>query len=846
MTRVALRGIRAHLGRFAMSVLAVLLGVAFVAGTFALRTMMSSTFDAIVEAGTVGDAYLRGADAISSPEAGGDPTAQARNPIPMSLADQVAEVDGVAHAVPDVSGPIVLVGADGTATATGNGPPSFAMALDPADPSVTVVAGRAPSGPDEIAPESSTLEASGLSIGDTTSVVLGGEVRTVTVVGEVQFGAPIAGATIVFLDPETARQAFAPDGTTSTISVYADPGVSETELVDRIESTVPGLEHVQVLTGDEVRQETKDQIDAALGFVGTFLLIFAGISLFVGGFLIANTFQMIVRQRQREFAMLRAIGASPTQVFGSIVVQAVVVGVLGSALGVGAGVGLVAILRAVLGSMGMELSGQIPLDVFTVVVAVVVGVTLSVAAALVPARRAALTAPVEAMRDDLPTHDRGSVLRAVAGGVLTAAGVAAVVTATVADLGEPGPVLGFGAGAVVIGALMLAPSVVPAGLKVLAAPAVAWMRPLGGLARGNVTRNPRRTASTAGALMIGMALVGAASVLAASTQASTRAIVETESTADFLLQSATRDVPAELVQQVEGLPGVARVDALHVGAATIDGTDAVVVGVDPGIFQHSLDVQVVSGDTASLASGDIVVLKAAAEKNDWAVGDTVDVTAGDGTRSARIGAVIDSRAVQATAMLPRSLYDAVVPSSQSTINTVFVEKTADADAEQVRGEMTAAAKPYVVVSVMDNEQFADQLADQVNQILVILYALLGLSIVIAALGIVNTLALSIAERTREVGLLRAVGLGRLQLAAVVTIESILTAVFGTLMGVAIGAGLASTLPTVFADQGLSTLAVPWAQLGAFVGLAVVVGVVAALWPGVRAARLNVLEAISYE
>ncbi|MDO8107286.1 FtsX-like permease family protein [Isoptericola sp. b441] len=849
MTRVGLRGIRAHLGRFLMSVVAVLLGVAFVAGTFALRTMMSATFDRIVDAGTVGDVYVRGPEVAGGGGPGGDQgpvSGTTRSPIPLSLTDRIATVAGVTDVVPDISGPIVLVGADGTATSSGNGAPSFAMALEPGDPSLSVAAGRAPRGPGEIALESSTMAASGLSVGDTTSVVLGGTVQQATVVGEVRFGAPIAGATIVFLDPKTARQAYAPDGTTSSIAVYADAGISESTLADRVRQELSGASGVQVVTGDTVRTETKDQIASALGFVSTFLLVFAGISLFVGGFLIANTFQMIVRQRQREFAMLRAIGASPTQVFGSILVQAAVVGLLGSGLGIGAGVALVAGLRVVLDRMGMELSGEIPLDGFTVVIALVVGVTLSVLAALVPARRAALTPPVEAMRDDVATHDRASVLRAVAGGVLALAGVGAVLAASVGDLSSPGPVLGLGAACLLLGTLMLAPSAVPGGLRLLAAPAAAALRPLGGLARGNVTRNPRRTASTASALMIGMALVGAASVLAASTQASTRTIVDSEATADFLLQSATRDVPADLASEVSGLPGVGHVDTLHVGPATVGGRDTFVTGVDPGVFDHSLDVPVDSGDTAALASGEIVVLRSMAAAQGWAVGDTVEVTGGAGSREVRIGAIIDSRSLQGTVIAPQSLFDAVVPPAQGSINTVFVEVAAGADGEQVRAELTAAAKPYVVVSVLDKEQFADRLAEQVNQILVILYALLGLSIVIAALGIVNTLALSIAERTREIGLLRAVGLGRLQLATVVTIESVLTAVFGTVLGVAIGAGLASTLPTVFADQGLSTLVVPWGQLGVFLGVAVAVGVVAAVWPGVRAARLDVLEAISYE
>uniref|UniRef100_UPI00202872AF FtsX-like permease family protein n=1 Tax=Actinotalea sp. C106 TaxID=2908644 RepID=UPI00202872AF len=446
MTRVALRGIRSHLGRFLLSVLAVLLGVAFVAGTFSLRTMMSSTFSELVETSTVGDAYVRGAEQIA--DAASADMGAVRTGVPLDLVEEVAAVDGVRTALPEITGPIVLVGADGTAVAAGNGPPSFALAMHAEEPSTELVDGRAPTGLGEVALESATLEASGLAVGDATQVVLGGEITPVDVVGEVSFGAPVAGATIVFLDPVAATEVFAPDGMVSSIAVYAEGDLDEEAVVERLQaalgSTLDGLD-AEVATGEEVRDETRAQVEQILGFVSTFLLVFAAIALFVGAFIIANTFQMTVRQRQREFAMLRAIGASPAQVFTSILVQALVVGVLGSALGVGAGVALVAGLREVFARMGMELSGQIPLDGFTVLVSVLIGTVVSVVAAAVPARRAALTPPVEAMRDDVVVHDRGSVVRAAIGGLLLAGGVASVVVATLADLDEPGMLLGAGA-----------------------------------------------------------------------------------------------------------------------------------------------------------------------------------------------------------------------------------------------------------------------------------------------------------------------------------------------------------------------------------------------------------------
>nr|WP_297426208.1 FtsX-like permease family protein [uncultured Actinotalea sp.] len=844
MTRVALRGIRSHLGRFLLSVLAVLLGVAFVAGTFSLRTMLSSTFTDIISSSLVGDAYLRGAEEVAG-GVGGDPTGgSGRNRIPLEVADEARQVDGVRAVLPDLTGPIVVVGADGTAVISGGGAPSFGVGLHPEDPAASVVAGRAPDGAGQIALESASLEASGLAVGDTTTVVVGEGLSEVEVVGEVAFGAPVAGATIVFLDVATATAVYAADGTVSTMAVYAEDGVTEAQLVERLEAAIDAPE-VAAVTGEDLRTESEESVQQVLGFISTFLLVFAAISLFVGAFIIANTFQMVVRQRQREFAMLRAVGASPAQVFTSILVQALVVGVLGSAAGVGAGVALVAGLRGFFAAMGMELSGRIPLDGFTVLVSVVTGTLVSVVAAAVPARRAALTPPVEAMRDEVAAHERGSVLRAASGAVLLVGGVVAV-AAAVQGVENAGTVLGAGAAAVVVAVLLLAPAVVPPALGVLAAPFVAAVRPLGALARGNVTRLPRRTASTASALMIGMALVGAAAVLATSTQASTRVIVENESTSDLLVQSAAQSVPAEVPGQIAALEGVARADAVRFAAVAVDGETRFTVGLPPGAFGTALDVPLVDGSFEAFADGQVAVQRARAEDEGWAVGDELELAGSLGSRVVTIGAVVESRALGAPVILPEDVFTALVPATEGAIDTVFVVAAEGTDVEALREDVTAVVQPYVVLSVLDNEAFADQLADQVDQVLVILYALLGLSIVIAVLGIVNTLALSIAERTREIGLLRAVGLGRLQLASVVTIESVLTAVFGTVLGVAVGVGLAATLPTVFADEGLSELAIPWGQLGVLVGLAVVIGVVAALWPAIRAARMDVLDAVSYE
>lgn len=859
MIRVALRGVRAHLVRFVLSTLAVALGVAFVVGTFAFRAMLSSTFEDIVATTLTADAYVRGqAPAGESvvPELGaGDPHA----PVPVALADEVAAVDGVARAYADVSGPVVLLGADDEPVVTG-GAPSTAVALHPDDPGLHLTAGAWPAGPGEVALETGAADLSGLRVGDATTVVLGGAPSDVTVSGVFGIGSSTAGAVIVGVDAATAEAAYAPDGTVGTLSVYADPGVSQAALVERLEAVLP--DDAQAVTGDALREETRQGIEQLLGFVETFLLVFAAVALFVGAFIIANTFAMSVRERLRELALLRAVGASPVQVFASVLVQAVVVGLLGSAAGVLLGRALVVLLRWVLATQGMELAGRLPLDTAALGLSIALGTAVSVVAAAVPARRAALVPPVQAMRDDV-APERGTLARGVGGAVLTAVGAgvlwlaASLGSSTAADPTgvawvddlSPRVLLGVGAGAVLVGVLVLSPAVAPRVIRVLAAPVVAAVRPLGGIARGNVTRSPRRTANTAGALMIGMALVAATGVIAASAQASVASIVSQEMRADLMVQSAVGGVPRDVVDALRALPEVGEVDPAEAGsalAAVPDDPDAPretvsLAGVPPTFFPAAIEAPVLAGDPAqALAAGEAVTRRTAARDHDWALGDQVEV----GGRTLTIGAVVDTQVINTDLIVPDDVYADLVPEADSLLVAVYVVAADGVSTADLRDALTTAVQPYLVLTVLTPEQVASALGDQVDQVLVILYGLLGLSIVIALLGIVNTLALSIAERTREIGLLRAVGLGRLQLAGTIAIESVLTAVYGTVLGVVTGIGIASALPGVLADEGLSRLAVPWGQVLVVLGLAVAIGLVASVWPAVRAARLPVLQAVT--
>lgn len=861
MLRVALRNVQAHLVRLGLSILAVVLGVSFVAGTFSLREMLSDTFDGIVDAGTSSDVYLRGADDVSTLVQENASAGAVRNTIPADLVTTVAQVDGVAHAFADLTGPLVLVGADGTVPPT-TGAPTFGLAWYADDPATPISEGTAPSGPGEFMLEAGALETTGLAVGDTTTLVVGGQLTEATLTGIVDMGTSMAGATIVFFDEATAAAAFSPDGMVSTISVLGDGSVDDTALAERVDAAVQpaagatDAAPVEVVTGETARDEARDEISTMLGFVETFLLVFAGISLFVGGFIISNTFAMTVRQRQREFALLRAVGASPLQVFVSILVQAAVVGAIGGALGVAGGLGLVLALKALFASMGMELAGSVPVSTSMVVISLVLGIVVSILSAAVPARRAALVAPVEAMRDDSPAQSASLRVRTVAGLVVAGAGasavIAAVVTAARDDTASTGSLLGIGAAAVVVGVLLLAPAIAKPVLRVMALPFVWLVKPLGKLASGNVTRNPRRTASTASALMIGMSLVGAASVLAASAQSSVSSIVENESRADLIVQSATGTLPAGVVSDIDALPEVGAADAMLLDqyfvtdASGGDPVSLYALGADPGVFDRSWATEAVEGDLDTLADGQVSVLKSAMTSNGWALGDSLTLSTQVGEVEVTIGSVFDSPALGTPLLVADSIFDQLASSPADMATMVLLQAADGVSQADLDAAVTAAAKPYMIVSVMDNEEFVSSLAAQVDQVLTILYALLGLSIVIAILGIVNTLALSVIERTREIGLMRAVGLGRAQLAATITIESVLTAVFGTVLGLAVGVGLAAGMPTVFQSSGLTELVVPWGGLAVMLGISVVVGVLAAAWPAIRAARLPVLEAVTVD
>jgi len=839
MLRVTLRGVRSHRLRFLLTAVAVMLGVSLVAGTYVLTDSLNGTFNSIVEQGTVGtDVQVRG---VASEAKAFDGT-PLRAPLPISLADKLETVDGVDRVSPDIQGTAILVGKDGTAVRNA-GAPTFGFAFHNDDPVIKLVQGRGPENKSEIAVESSTLKRADLSVGDQTKALIGNTPETVTIVGEVSFGAGLAGATLLFLDPKTAETTFAPDGTVQSFTVQGASGLSQTELRDRVATALPPT--AQAVTGTTVKAENKKQFEQALGFISIFLLVFAGVSLFVGAFIIANTFSMLVAQRTRELALLRAIGASRGQVLRVVLGEAAVLGLIGSLFGLGVGILLAAGLKALFNAFGLEISGGLPVETRTVVVSLLVGTVVTLVSAVLPAIRASRVAPVAAMRDDVAPPVGGVFRRGIVGLVFVLAGFALLVPGVTQD-DVQWLLVGIGAALIVIGSLVAAPATTRPVIRVVASPFILIAGTIGKLARANSLRNPRRTATTASALMIGLALMAAVSVIASSTKASVADIVETQLTADYVLNGGQAPFPVTVAENVAKLPDVASVATLGAVQVVVDKKSLFAMSSDPQGIADNIKVEMAAGSLDSLNAGQIVISKTLADDQGWKVGTVINAAVGAiKQQSLTVGGIFeDNQVLSGELVIPRPLYTKAVPSAMQGDFAVYVKAKPGADQAQLRTELTNAVKPFLVVSVQNSAEFTDSQAAQVNVLLYTIYLLLALSVVIAVLGIVNTLALSVFERTREIGLLRAVGMTRRQLRRMITVESISTAVFGAVLGAVLGLVLGITVQYGLRSEGLDTLSIPWASLVIVLIAAALAGMVAAVLPAWRAVRLDVLRAIT--
>src|SRR4051794_128110 len=709
MLRVTLRGVRSHRLRFLLTAVAVMLGVSLVAGTYVLTDSLNSTFDSIVDQASTGaDVQVRGV-ASDTKSVDGTPL---RAPLPLTLADQLKTVDGVSRVSPDIQGTVILVGKDGTAVRNA-GAPTFGFAYQNDDPVIKIVKGRGPTTNIEVAVESTTLKRAKLAVGDRTKALIGNKPETVTIVGEASFGAGLAGATLVFLDPKTAEATFAPDGTVQSFTLSAAPGISQRELQARVAPTLPPS--AQAVTGTTVNEESKKQFETGLKFISIFLLVFAGVSLFVGAFIIANTFSMLVAQRTRELALLRAIGASRGQVLRVVLGEAAVLGLVGSLLGLGVGILLAAGLKALFDALGLEISGGLPVHARTVVVSLLIGILVTIVSALFPAFRASRVAPVAAMRDDVAAPVGGVFRRGLIGLGFVVVGGALLVVGVVQD-DVQWVMVGFGAALMVIGSLVAAPATTRPVIRVVAAPFVVVAGTIGRLARANSLRNPRRTATTASALMIGLALMAGVSVLASSTKASVADIVESQLTADYVLDGGQSQFPVTVADNVARLPDVASVATIGVLPVVVNDKSVYAMAADPQGIADNVKVDMTSGSLDVLNSGQIVISKTMAKDQGWKIGTTVNAGVGAIKQQAlTVGGIFEDNQVLSSPMVvPRALYTKAVPPALQGDFAVYVKAKPGTDQAALRTELTSAVKPFLVVSVMNGDEFTNSRAKQIN------------------------------------------------------------------------------------------------------------------------------------
>ncbi|PSK93829.1 putative ABC transport system permease protein [Haloactinopolyspora alba] len=851
MLRATLKSLAARKLRLGMSAFAIVLGVAFVVGSYVFTDTIDKTFDDIfggLSSDVVVRADLPGEAGFFS---GFDPGTTTT--VPAGLVGEIAGLPGVERAdgevesqslfVLDTEGePITTQGAPGVAVNWHDGPTADGSQV------LELVDGEVPDGAGEVALDTRTFDRSGYRIGDQVDFVSSGDTPRVSaeLVGVVRFGdsGSLAGASLSVFDTATAQQLFL-DGRNafSRVAVTTTDDASATEVRDQVAQVLPdGLESV---TGAEVDEQTASAIEEGLSFFNTFLLVFAAIALFVGVFLILNTFSILVAQRSQEMALLRALGAGRRQVTRSVLVEAVVVGLVGSTVGLALGLGVAQLLKVLFGAFGLELGGGLVVLPRTIVVAYAVGVLVTMVAAFVPARRAARVPPVAAMRDDVVLPESSRQTRTGVGSVIIAGGAAAMLVGLFTGVGNAALVVGLGILAVFVGVAMLAPIISVPVIRVLAGWYPKAFGTVGRLARENALRNPRRTAATASALMIGMALVSAISIVGASANATVDRALDDGVRAQFVISNAVgQPFSPDVARQAAQVDGVAETVSVRAAPGQVDGRTVYLQAFDPEAFSRAAELEFVDGD-GDLGGGGVLVGEDTAESDGVAVGDEVRLSLPGSDETVPVVGVYTQSPVLSGGYVvsQQTLAEGAVPPVDSL---VYVVTEDGADPAAVQNGLDEATADVPTVTVQDQEAYKQQSRDQVNQLLSLVYALLGLAVLIAILGIVNTLALSVMERTREVGLLRAVGLSRRQLRRTVRLESIVIAVLGAVLGVALGVVFGIALQQAVSGQGLEVLALPAGRLAVFVVLAGVVGVLAAVWPARRAAKLDVLRAITTE
>jgi len=847
--RTAIRNLLAHKLRLLTTGLAVVIGVAFMSGTMILSATVARTFDDMFSSAYEGtDGVVRSESAFETPEG-----IEIRPRFDESIVDTVAAVDGVAVAQGDVWGVAQLVGRDGEMVGNPEmGPPTIGASWPVDDLNTwTLASGRAPEADDEVVIDQRSADDAGYGAGDRAVVIVGGAPLEVTITGVVTFaGANSPGGASFMLFELGAAQAHVGElGMVDSVSVAAAEGVSEEELAGRIAEVLPaGLE---AITGAAYVEENQDAMAEAMGFLDQFMMVFAVVALLVGGFTIFNTFFITVAQRTKQHALMRAVGASRRQLLLSILVEAIGVGVVASLVGLVAGLGVAIGLKALLDAFGVDLpAGGVVFGMDTAVIAFSAGVLVTLAAAISPARKAGKVPPIAAMRDiEVTSSGYGSKERIAVGVLVLVAGIGGLLYGL---LGSPANGLAIVGGSAIV--VFFGVSVLGRTVSLPMSRLIGWPLPrlrgiAGLLARENAMRSPKRTAATASALMIGVGLVSFITIFAASTKVSFGKIVDKAFTGDLIVTAPMQfggggGLSPDLTAALRELPEVDTVAGIRGGPAAINGQSEYVLAADSATFDI-FDVEPLSGSPEDLDATSIAVFEDVAEENGLAVGDTVTAEfATTGEQTLTVALIYGENQPAGDWLLGVEAYEANYP-EQLDIQ-IFIRNADGVSPEAALAAVAREVDAYPAANLLDQTEYKEEQLAFVDQMLGLVYAMLALAILIALLGIGNTLALSIFERTRELGVLRAVGMTRRQLRSTIRWESVIIAVQGAVLGLAIGIFFGWALVEALADEGLNTLSIPVNSLLAVVVLAAVAGVVAAILPARRAAKLDVLRAVVTE
>jgi len=854
LLRLALKGAMGHKGRLFLMATAIILGVAFIAGSYVFTDTLKGAFDVLFEQDTEVDLVVR-ADVKFGFDTGR---------VPASLLPEVAAIPGVERALPSVQGTAQPLDKEGKPIG-GMGPPNLAFSWSEAEAELTELVmrdGRAPEGPREVAIDAFTARRYGFALGDTIRINLPNRVGEFEVVGTAGYGTAdnLLGATLVLFDLETAQVALNFGETYSQIAVFAAEGVDPQALLPAVEAILP--DGTEAILADTQIEEGRAGVEEGVGFFNTLLLAFAGIGIFVGAFLIQNTYRIVVAQRTRELGMLRAVGATGRQVTWMVILEALAVGLAASAVGVGVGVVLAVGLRALLALLGIDFpQGSLVVLPRTVVVGLVVGTVVTMASAILPARKASKIPPVAALRELESTYFKSLRLRAAAGAGIVALGIALLLVGLYTDWGNALLVTGIGAGVTFIGVSTVAPLFARRFGRVVGSPLPRLYGVVGRLARENAGRKPRRTAATASALMIGVALVTVVATIVASAKQSVEGTVRDEVIGEYQVQPTAFGNPfagglsPEVATRLRALPEVAVASAYRIGEWREPGGEDVGTGYGPqtGVeYLISLDqgadqvvrLGVSAGEFGRLSEPGTAMLHRdyAAEKG-LAVGDTFPIEFPGGTvEDLEIVAIFGANLFQTQVAISPEAFAAHYQWDRDQMVILLLAEGVDAEA--VRPMLEAIVADYPNAELNNADEYVEKVAAQLDMLLNVLTGMLAMAIVIALLGIANTLALSIMERKREIGLLRAVGMTRRQVRRMIRQEAVLIAVFGAVVGVLVGVGLGVAVVAAI-GSGIS-LAIPWPNLLIYLVLAAVGGVVASILPGWRGSRLDVLDAIAYE